>query len=154
MGKKSAHILTGIEEGNNVEKNVFQREERKQIGGITGKGFLPGQSGNPKGRPHTKGLLTALRNKVAEVDASGLTVEARLVEVLVGEALCGKNRLPAVEIIFDRLEGRSRQRVEVADITAELRNKSDAELQFHLDHGRWPDEQELLLLDTTQDNAE
>ena len=124
------------------------------IGGITGRGFLPGQSGNPKGRPHTKGLLTALRNKVAEVDASGLTVEARLVEVLVGEALSGRNRLPAVELIFDRLEGRSRQHLEIADVTAELRNRSASELQFHLDHDRWPDEEELLLLDTTQDGAE
>jgi hypothetical protein len=76
------------------------------------------------------------------------------VEVLVQEALVGKNRLSAVEVIFDRLEGRARQRVEVADITAELRNKSDAELQFHLDHDRWPDEQELLLLGGTQDGAE
>jgi len=128
-----------------VENNSKQRQQ-KQLGGITGRGFLPGQSGNPNGRPHTKGLLTALRNKVAEVDANGRTVESRLVEVLVNEALNGKNRLPAVEIIFDRLEGRSRQRLEVADVTAQLRDKSDEELQFHLDNNRWPDEAELLLL--------
>jgi len=36
-------------------------------------------------------------------------------------------------------------------MTAELRNKSDVELQFHLDNNRWPDEQEVLLLDTAQD---
>jgi hypothetical protein len=137
-----------------VEKNDEQPEQPKQLGGITGKGFLPGQSGNPKGRPHTKGLLVALRNKIAEVDADGLTVEARLIEVLVHEALVGKNRLPAVEVIFDRLEGRSRQHLEIADVTAELRNKSDAELQFHLDHDRWPDEQELLLLGTAHGHAE
>jgi hypothetical protein len=134
---------------NNVEKNHEQPEQQKLLGGITGKGFLPGQSGNPKGRPHTKGLLVALRNKIAEVDANGLTVEARLVEVLVHEALFGKNRLPAVEQIFDRLEGRSRQHFEIADVTAELRNKSDGELQFHLDNDRWPNEQELLLLGAT-----
>ena len=138
----------------NVEINDEQREDTKLLGGITGRGFLPGQSGNPKGRPHTKGLLVALRNKIAEVDSNGLTVEARLVEVLVGEALSGKNRLPAVELIFDRLEGKSRQHLEIADVTADLRNRSDGELQFHLDHDRWPDEQELLLLDTTHDGAE
>lgn len=107
---------------------------------------MPGQSGNPKGRPYTKGLLTALRHKVAETTPDGRTIEEQLVEVLVQEALAGKNRLPAVEIIFDRLEGRAHQRLEVADITAELRNKSDAELQFHLDHDRWPDDHELLVL--------
>jgi hypothetical protein len=52
------------------------------------------------------------------------------------------------------LEGRSRQHVEVADVTKQLREKSDAELQFHLTNDRWPDEQELLLLDTTQEGAE
>jgi hypothetical protein len=49
-----------------------------------------------------------------------------LVEVLVHEALLGKNRLPAVEVIFDRLEGRSRQHLEIADVTAELRKLSPA----------------------------
>jgi hypothetical protein len=34
----------------------------------------------------------------------------------------------------------------VADVTAQLRDKSDEELQFHLDNNRWPDEAELLLL--------
>jgi hypothetical protein len=128
-----------------MENNLKQRKQ-KQLGGITGAGFLPGQSGNPKGRPHTKGLLNALRSKVAEVDTKGRTIESLLVEVLVNEALDCKNRLPAVEIIFDRLEGRSRQRLEVADVTAQLRDKSDEELQFHLDNNRWPDEAELLLL--------
>jgi hypothetical protein len=88
-------------------------------------------NGNPKGRPHTKGLLAALRSKVAEVDANGRTVEA-----LLQEALRGKHRLPAVEMIFDRLEGRARQTIEVADITKELREKSDEELRFYLEHSR------------------
>jgi hypothetical protein len=47
---------------NNVQKNAEQRQQPKQLGGITGRGFMSGQSGNPHGRPHTKGLLTALRN--------------------------------------------------------------------------------------------
>jgi hypothetical protein len=125
-----------------VENNSKQRQQ-KQLGGVTGRGFLPGQSGNPNGRPHTKGLLTALRNKVAETDADGRTVEDQLVEVLVQEALRGKHRLPAVEAIFDRLEGRSTLRLDVNDVTADLRSRSNEELQFHLDHDRWPEEGEL-----------
>ncbi len=35
---------------NNVENNT---ETTKKLGGITGKGFMPGVSGNPGGRPKT-----------------------------------------------------------------------------------------------------
>jgi hypothetical protein len=60
------------------------------------------------------------------------------------EALRGRHRLAAVEIIFNRLEGRSTQQIQVADVTKELRQKSDAELLFHLAHNRWPEEGEAL----------
>jgi hypothetical protein len=125
-----------------VENNLKQRGN-KLVGGVTGRGFLPGQSGNPNGRPHTKGLLTALRNKVAEAGADGRTIEDQLVEVLVQEALRGRHRLPAVEAIFDRLEGRATQQLNVRDVTADLRSRSDQELEFHLRHDRWPSENEL-----------
>jgi hypothetical protein len=36
--------------------------------------------------------------------------------------------------------------VDVNDLTADLRNRSDQDLQFHLDNNRWPDEAELPLL--------
>jgi len=55
----------------------------------------------------------------------------------------GKRNLAAVEAIFDRLEGRSIQCVDVKDVSADLRGRTDQELQFHLDHNRWPDEGEL-----------
>jgi hypothetical protein len=110
---------------NDVEKNDEQREEPKQPGGITGRGFLPAQSGNPNGRPRTRGLVNALRAKVAEAGPDGLSLEDRLVGVLLQEALGGRHRLAAVEVIFDRLEGPARQQIEVADVTKELRQKSD-----------------------------
>ena len=126
-----------------MEKNDEQREQPKQLGGITGRGFLPGRSGNPNGRPRTRGLVNALHAKVSETGTDGLTVEQQLVDVLVHEALRGRHRLAAVEAIFDRLEGRASQRIQVADITQELRLKSDDELRFHLAHGHWPDDTEL-----------
>jgi hypothetical protein len=71
-------------------------------------------------------------------------LEERLVGVLLQEALGGRHRLAAVEVIFDRLEGRASQHIEVADVTRELRQKSDDELRFHLAHDRWPEGDELL----------
>jgi hypothetical protein len=133
-----------------VEKNDEQREEPKQLGGITGRGFLPGQSGNPNGRPRTRGLVNALRAKVAEAGPDGRSLEDRLVGVLLQEALGGRHRLAAVEVIFDRLEGRARQQIEVADVTKELRQKSDDELRFHLEHDRWPEGDELSELASAQ----
>jgi hypothetical protein len=129
-----------------VEKNENQRAEPKQLGGITGRGFVPGQSGNPSGRPRTRGLVSSLRAKMAEVGPDGRSLEERLVGVLIQEALKGRQRLAAVAVIFDRLEGRAHQQIQIADVTKELREKSDDELRFHLAHDRWPDENELLEL--------
>jgi len=133
-----------------VENNEKQRIEVKQIGGVTGRGFVPGRSGNPSGRPHSRGLLVALRHKIAEIAPDGRTIEEHLIEVLLQEALRDRRRLPALDLIFDRLEGRARQQIEVADVTRELREKSDAELQFYLDHGRWPDDDEKRSLVLSQ----
>jgi hypothetical protein len=87
---------------------------------------------------------------VAETGADGLTVEQQLVEVLVHEALRGRHRLAAVEVIFARLEGRASQNFPVADVTQELRLKSDDELRFHLAHDRWPEGDELAGLASAQ----
>lgn len=35
----------------NVSNNEKTTKDGKLLGGITGKGFMPGQSGNPSGRP-------------------------------------------------------------------------------------------------------
>ena len=127
---------------NPVEGGVRQ----KRVGGVTGHGFMPGHSGNPKGRPRIRGLLNALKAKVQETGPDGRSIEEQLVDVLVEEALSGRNRLPALEEIFNRLEGRAHQTLAV-DLNQEIRMKSDAELDFYLRHSRWPDDaekQELL----------
>jgi hypothetical protein len=75
-------------------------------------------------------------------------VADNLVEIACSE---GPGAVHAASEIADRLEGRSRQSIEVADITAELRNKSDEELQFYLDNNRWPSDEEKALLSVPVD---
>jgi hypothetical protein len=141
-------------ENNNTGINGKQRGQPKKLGGVTGRGFLPGQSGNPSGRPRTRGLLGTLRLRVAEIGPDGRSLEERLIDVLINEAMRGRHRLAAVETIFDRLEGRARQHLDVADVTKELREKTDNELRFHLAHDRWPDENELLELNSQPNEQE
>jgi hypothetical protein len=107
-------------------------------------------SPNPAGRPKSRLLSEALRTRLGEIkpgDPAGRTfaeiVAENLIEIACSE---GPGAVHAASEIADRLEGRSRQSIEVADITAELRNKSDAELQFYLDNSRWPTDEEKALL--------
>jgi len=116
----------------------------------TGTRWRKGTSGNPGGRPKLRLLSEALRTRLAEVkpgDPAGRTyaevVAENLIEIACSE---GPGAVHAASEIADRLEGRSRTQVEFADITAELRNKSDEELRFHLEHGRWPSDEEKVLL--------
>lgn len=109
-----------------------------------------GQSGNAGGRPRSRLLSEALRSRLAEVkpdDPAGRTfaelVAQNLIEIACSE---GPGAVHAASEIGDRVEGRSRQSIEIADITAEIRNKSDAELQFYLDNNRWPSDEEKALL--------
>ncbi len=109
-------------------------------------------SPNPGGRPKSRLLSEALRTRLAEVkpgDPAGRTyaevVAANLIDIACTE---GSAAVHAASEIADRLEGRSRQQIEVADFTADLRSRSDAELQFYLDNGRWPSDEEKALLAT------
>lgn len=112
--------------------------------------FKKGQSGNAGGRPKSRLLSEALRTRLAEVkpdDPQKRTwadvVAMNLIEIACSE---GPGAVHAASEIADRLEGRSRQSIEFADITSDLRARSDDELRFHLEHDRWPTTEELLLL--------
>jgi hypothetical protein len=90
---------------------------------------MPGRSGNPNGRPRTSGLLNVLRETVQSVTEEGRTVEERLVEALIEEALAGKHRLAAIVAVFDRLEGKPKQSVEMSNnLQDKVAAMSDAEL--------------------------
>jgi hypothetical protein len=102
-----------------------------------------GPSPNPGGRPRTKMLSDALRSKLGEHkpgDPDGRTyaevVAANLVELACSQ---GRNAVAAISEIVDRTEGRARQSIEIADVTRDLQLRSDQDLQYFLEHGRWPE---------------
>jgi hypothetical protein len=70
----------------------------KLLGGVTGKGFMPGQSGNPSGRPKTKPVSDRLRHALESGDA----------DVVTGLLLEGakKGDLAFIKEILDRVEGK------------------------------------------------
>ena len=110
-------------------------------------------SPNPSGRPKSRLVSEALRVRLAEIkagDPQGRTYAEIVAHNLV-EIACSKgpSAVSASNEIADRLEGRARQQIEVADVTQQLRDKSDYELQFYLDHGRWPEEENSETPDRT-----
>ena len=119
-----------------------QRGDAKKPGGVTGKGFRPGRSGNPKGRPSTRGLIEALRAAVAETVKDGRTVEQELAQTLVREALHGRRKLTALAEIFDRLEGRPKQQLDLNDISKEMQGRTNDELIAFAQTGKWPEEEQ------------
>jgi hypothetical protein len=116
------------------------------------------RSPNPGGRPKSRLLSEALRSRLGELkpgDPEGRTfaevIAANQIEIACSR---GPGAVTAMGEIADRCEGRPRQEIAVESITRELRSKSDEELAFHVENNRWPNEDELQLLHTTQDGAE
>jgi hypothetical protein len=137
-----------------VLSNAKQHRNGKLLGGITGKGFLPGQSGNPSGRAPSKGLINSLKLKILEVGPDGRTIEELLVEALIQEAFIGKNRMAALAYVFDRLEGTPRRQIDLKNVTDDLRTRTDEELQHFLLHGAWPESRDGQETENGQNSAE
>lgn len=104
----------------------------------------------PGGRPRSRLLSEALRTRLAEVkpdDPAGRTFAEVVAENLVEIASSkGPVAVAAINEIGNRLGGRPTQAVEISDLTHEIRQKSDAELQFYVDNSRWPTDEEKALL--------
>jgi hypothetical protein len=73
------------------------------------KPFLPGQSGNPKGRPKSRPITAALKELLYKDDSKALRAIAA---VAVREALGGDFRY--TKEIIDRVEGKALETLEVS----------------------------------------
>ena len=87
---------------------VENRSVTTRRGGITGAGFLPGQSGNPGGRP--KGLARRVRELVGD---SGESIVQFMVDVLGDDSARTADRLEAAKWLADGGFGKAVQAVEI-----------------------------------------
>jgi hypothetical protein len=78
------------------------QNNRTTTGGVTGKGFRPGQSGNPGGRP--KGLAKATRELVGE---DGMPLVELWLSIAMDPLRRDADRLRASELLADRGWGKA-----------------------------------------------
>lgn len=89
---------------------------RKRPGGVTGKGWRPGVSGNPAGKRRGHASLTAaLKRGLSRVDAEAIVVK------LI--ALAKEGDLRATELIFERLDAVEVER-RLADLEAAVERQN------------------------------
>ena len=80
----------------------------KTPGGITGKGWLPGKSGNPGGQRKGK-RITTLIHEALEREHDGKRVVEALAEIIIREALKGDFRF--AKEILERIDGKVPDRI-------------------------------------------
>jgi uncharacterized protein DUF5681 len=122
-------------------ENNDKATTRRLRGGVTGKGFQPGRSENPGGRPKNAPLSQACRELLAlpvPNDAKGRTYAEAIAEVLAKKALGGDIR--AAQELADRAEGRAHQSIEFqnAELREAFERMSGEELKAYASTGKLP----------------
>lgn len=113
-GKGKSNSATSRKASKDVE-----RAEAGKFAPGNANAWKPGQSGNPAGRPKSKTLSEAIRERLAEECEfqPGLTWAAAIAERLCRVALYGggpgENSTAAAKEIADRTEGKARQPLEL-----------------------------------------
>lgn len=107
-------------------------KQQKKNGGVTGKGWVKGKSGNPKGRPKKGSTWSEVANQLLDaselhmtliikgkpikiecVIEDGTTIRHAVVGALIVEAL--KGNIQAIRELADRTEGRPAQKLELGN---------------------------------------
>lgn len=101
------------------------------------KSFKKGESGNPKGRPKGQSLTSILQDavdrKISKTDPlSGLkkkvTISKALAYSVISKGL--KGDIKAINMIFDRLEGKPKQSIEMDGDLNTNTNRTNIDLTF------------------------
>ena len=76
-----------------------QKQRGRKQGGITGRGFMPGQSGNPAGRPKDYAVMRDLARQKTEKAIN------TLVNIMDGRKSPANARVAAAVVLLDRAWG-------------------------------------------------
>ena len=91
-----------------------QQTTEKKLGGCTGKGFMPGQSGNPAGRPK-KSHLTEVAEEMLEEKLGDEGFRKQFKEAMWRDLLSGKVMGAMTrDTLWERTEGKVAQPVRVS----------------------------------------
>ena len=86
-----------------------QPSTEKLLGGITGKGFMPGQSGNPGGRPKKKSITELYEKLLAEPEFME-DLEASIRKMILSGRMVGQLQLKEMA---ERVEGKVTQPLDI-----------------------------------------
>ena len=97
----------------------------KMLGGITGKGFVPGVSGNPEGRPpetpEQKIVKRAIKELVKEYKEDLAQVLPQIRPILIAKAVEGD--MVAIKEIHDRVMDKSKQPTDITSDGEKISNQ-------------------------------
>jgi hypothetical protein len=107
--------------------------DEKLVGGVTGKGFTPGRSGNPGGRP--KGLARQVRDLLSD---DGESIARFWADVMANPKYDTKDRLLASRLLAERGWGKAPQYAPIEDddpldLSVQQQNELAADLDARLD---------------------
>jgi hypothetical protein len=80
--------------------------------------FQSGQSGNPAGRPKKGTCLTDILEKKLTQKKDGIKQRELIADKLIELAIAGD--IPAIKYLFDRIDGKPRETVEIGNNSLEV----------------------------------